>query len=254
MERISRERLYLSTLAPDAAELARSRGLGVELAEYCTAYNMDREFAGTDAVVQAELRGNPRRILHAPFNELFPCAIDPEARALAARRYRQALALAVGYGAEKVVIHSGYAPMFYYDCWFEEQSILFWRDFLKEIPDGITVCLENVLETRAEPLLHIVEAVGDRRLRICLDVGHVNAYSREPVEDWLRAYAPWLSHFHLHNNRGSVDTHSHLAEGTIDMASLLGEALALCPAASFTLETTQAGSNLEWLEEQGLVE
>ena len=33
MERISRERLYLSTLAPDAAELARSRGLGVELAE-----------------------------------------------------------------------------------------------------------------------------------------------------------------------------------------------------------------------------
>ena len=68
MERISRERLYLSTLAPDAAELARSRGLGVELAEYCTAYNMDREFAGTDAVVQAELRGNPRPIQHAPFN------------------------------------------------------------------------------------------------------------------------------------------------------------------------------------------
>ena len=74
------------------------------------------------------------------------------------------------------------------------------------------------------------------------------------MEDWLRAYAPWLSHFHLHNNRGSVDTHSHLAEGTIDMASLLGEALALCPAASFTLETTQARADLEWLQAQGLVE
>ena len=249
-----REQLYLSTITSGADALARTYGVGIELAKYCTAYNMDQYFPETDALVQQELRGNPQRILHGPFNELFPCAIDPEARALAARRYRQALALAMQYGVEKVVIHSGYAPWLYYDCWFEEQSILFWRNFLEDIPGGLTICLENVLETRPEPLLHIVDAVQDDRLRICLDIGHANAYSQVPVADWLQIFSPWISHFHIHNNHGSSDTHSALADGSIPMAEFLPEAIRLCPAASFTIETTQAGADLLWLQGQRLLD
>ena len=106
-----REQIYISTIAQDAADTARKYGLGREIAEYCTAWNMDEKFPETDAVVREKIQGVKNRVFHAPFNELFPCAIDPKARALAASRYRQAIRLAKDYGAAKIIIHGGYNPM-----------------------------------------------------------------------------------------------------------------------------------------------
>ena len=251
---IEKERLFLSTLAVDAAAQARAYGVGLEIAEYCTAYNMDLHFAETDAAVRQKLEGIGQCVLHAPFNELFPCAIDPKARELAEYRYLQAMELAEGYGAQKIVIHSGYAPNFYYDCWFEEQTALFWTAFLKKHPDRLLICLENVLETAPEPLLHVLQRVEDERLRICFDVGHANAYSDRSVEEWLERFAPYIAHFHLHNNFAAADTHNGLADGTIDMKKLLEKAAGLCPKATFTVETTNAERDLRWLRQRGFLE
>ena len=236
---MKREQIYLSTVDPRAGELARELGLGVEIAEYCTAWNMDREYPQTDERLRGALAGNPRRILHGPFNELFPCAIDPEARDLAARRYRQAIALARDYGADKVVIHAGFNPWLYYPVWFREQSAVFWREFLAEEP-GVEIVLENVLEQEPEWMTEILRAVDSPRLRLCLDVGHVNAYSPVDAAEWLRRCAPWISHFHLHNNNGTRDAHDPLFQGSIPMEELLTLAGALCPEATFTLELPDA--------------
>ena len=122
---MKKENFYISTTASDASAVARKYGLGIEIAEYCTAWNMDDEFIGTDAALREKLTGITRRVLHAPFNELFPCAIDRKARELAAYRYRQAIELAKRYGAAKVIIHGGYNPWFYYPVWYTEQSVLF---------------------------------------------------------------------------------------------------------------------------------
>ena len=236
---MKREQIYLSTVDPRAGELARELGLGVEIAEYCTAWNMDREYPQTDERLRGALAGNPRRILHGPFNELFPCAIDPEARDLAARRYRQAIALARDYGADKVVIHAGFNPWLYYPVWFREQSAVFWREFLAEEP-GVEIVLENVLEQEPEWMTEILRAVDSPRLRLCLDVGHVNAYSPVDTAQWLRRCAPWISHFHLHNNNGTRDAHDPLFRGSIPMEELLTLAGELCPEATFTLELPNA--------------
>ncbi len=236
---MKREQIYLSTVDPRAGELARELGLGVEIAEYCTAWNMDREYPQTDERLRGALAGNPRRILHGPFNELFPCAIDPEARDLAARRYRQAIALARDYGADKVVIHAGFNPWLYYPVWFREQSAVFWREFLAEEP-GVEIVLENVLEQEPEWMTEILRAVDSPRLRLCLDVGHVNAYSPVDAAEWLRRCAPWISHFHLHNNNGTRDAHDPLFRGSIPMEELLTLAGDLCPEATFTLELPDA--------------
>ena len=45
-------RFYLSTIAADAAGTARQYALGLEIAEYCTACNMDEHFPETDAAVR----------------------------------------------------------------------------------------------------------------------------------------------------------------------------------------------------------
>ena len=247
-----RENIYLSTIADDASKIARKYGLGIEIAEYCTAWNMDDEFTATDASVQVKLDGIERKVLHAPFNELFPCAIDRKARALAADRYRQAIELAKRYGSTKVIIHGGYNPWIYYPVWYVEQSILFWKEFLKEDPD-VQIVLENVLETEPQWLLDIAKGVDDPRLKLCLDIGHVNAYSKIPLMDWLESWAPYLSHFHIHNNDGSRDQHNALNDGNIPMKDFLLRAEELCPNATFTFELMKDEPSIKWLAENGLI-
>lgn len=48
---------YISTIAADAEKLARQHGLGLEIAEYCTAWNMDGKFGETDPAVRRKLEG-----------------------------------------------------------------------------------------------------------------------------------------------------------------------------------------------------
>ena len=79
-------------------ELAEEYGLGLEIAEYCTAWNMDEHFEEVDVAVRKKIDGKDSLVLHAPFNELFPCAIDKMVREVARVRYRQAFKIAAEYG------------------------------------------------------------------------------------------------------------------------------------------------------------
>ena len=249
---MDKSKLFLSTVAGDAPETARKYGVKLEIAEYCTAWNMDDEFPETDRSVREKLACIPGSLLHGPYNELFPCAIDRRARALAADRYRQAIVLAKGYGCEKVILHGGYNPWIYYPVWYVEQSVEFWREFLRQDP-GVEIVLENVLETEPQWLLDIVRAVDHERLKLCLDIGHVNAYSHIGVIEWLENWSPYLSHFHIHNNDGTRDQHNGLFEGSIPMLEFLDRAEALCPGATYTLELMEAEPSMGWLKEKGVI-
>ena len=249
---MNRENIYISTIATDAVRVAKEYGVNLEIAEYCTAWNMDQKFTGVDGVVKKKLEGVSRSVLHAPYNELFPCAIDPKARELAASRYRQAIDLAKRYGSTKVIIHGGFHPWIYFPVWYTEQSVMFWKAFLENDP-GVEIVLENVLEREPEWLLDIVKGVNDPRLKMCLDIGHVNAYSNIPVMDWLEACAPYIDHFHVHNNDGTRDQHKALNDGTIPLKEFLLRAEALCPEATFTMELMKVGPSVEWMAENGLI-
>ena len=250
---MNREQLYLSTIAPDAPEMARQYGFGIELAQFCTAWNMDERFSEVDGEVREMLRGTANATLHGPFNELFPCAIDRKARELASFRCGQAIDLAKGYGAKKVILHGGYNPWIYYPEWYVSESIVFWKDFLSKRDDDMEIVLENVLETEPSWLPDIVRGVDDPRLRLCLDIGHVNAYSKVPLMEWLALWAPYIRHFHIHNNDGTRDAHGGLGEGSIPMKDFLLRADELCPAATYTLELLQDEPSLVWLTENGLL-
>ncbi len=251
---MEREKVFLSTIDDNAHLLAKRYGLKLELAEYCTAWNMDREFEQTDRLVKEKLGFAQAAVLHGPYSELFPCAIDPEVRKVAANRYGQALRLARSYGIHRVVIHGGFNPWLYFPCWYVEQSQIFWQEFVREIPEGMTILLENVLEKQPEDMAQIIRHVNDPRLRMCLDVGHAHAYADADEFQWLRECADIIDHFHIHNNDKSRDTHSPLAEGTIPMENLLKEITNTCPHATMTLELMDAASSLQWLTDKGLLE
>lgn len=247
---MKKERLFLSTIADDAVQTAREFGLGVELAQFCLAENMDKTPPDVQASLDAALQV-PRRVFHAPFAELCPAAIDPLVRAVTRRRFLQAAALAKRYGAEKMVVHSGFIPLVYYPEWFAPQSAAFWREFLNDV-DGLTLCVENVMETSPDVLRQIAEQVNDPRLRICFDVGHAFCQSGE-LAPWLDALAPYISHVHLHNNHGSFDEHLGLPDGTLDMAAVIRQLEALAPQATYTLEVRSARASVEWLLKEGLL-
>lgn len=247
---MKKERLFLSTIADDAVQTAREFGLGVELAQFCLAENMENTPPDVQASLDAALEV-PRRVLHAPFAELCPAAIDPLVRAVTRRRFLQAAALAKRYGAEKMVVHSGFIPLVYYPEWFAPQSAAFWREFLNDV-DGLTLCVENVMETSPDALRQVAEQVNDPRLRICFDVGHAFCQSGE-LAPWLDALAPYSSHVHLHNNHGSSDEHLGLPDGTLDMAAVIRQLETLAPQATYTLEVRSARASVEWLLKEGLL-
>ena len=70
---MKREQLLLSTIDSKAGAVARELGVGIEIADYCTAMNMDMLLSETKPKVDAQVRNVFNRIFHGPFNELFPC-------------------------------------------------------------------------------------------------------------------------------------------------------------------------------------
>lgn len=247
------DKVYISTIASDAAETAAEYGLGLEIAEYCTAMNMDLLFDSMSAQVDEKIKGIKKLVFHGPFNELFPCAIDPKARELAAYRFNQAIALAESCGACKIIFHGAFSPYLYFPVWYVDESIKFWKEFMKGVPEKLTICLENVLEPEPEMLKNIAEGVGHDRLKLCLDIGHVNAYSKIDVMQWLRVQGSWIDHFHVHNNYGDYDSHNPIMEGNIDIDDFFRASKEFCPKASYTLELLDSQSSAVYMKKTGLL-
>jgi len=79
--------LYISTVSAGCDETAARYGLGLEIAEYCTAANLDAPIPEVVTAAQCHRQAAKRFVFHAPFNELRPAAIDPLAVSLARHRY-----------------------------------------------------------------------------------------------------------------------------------------------------------------------
>ncbi len=238
----------LATLSEDAASLAGQYGLELELDAFCTAANMDADFAYWDHVVRKQLTHAPAQVLHAPFAELFPCAIDPRARRLAMERFQQAARIARRYGIRRMVTHLGYLPHVYYPEWFEEQSARFWREFLASQPEDFELLIENVLDEAPLSLLRMIGGIGDDRAAACLDVGHAQVISNHSATAWIETLAPYLKHVHLHNNFGASDDHNPPDLGLLDVKTLLRHLDHFAPGATITLECPDAHGAVAWLQ------
>ena len=248
-----RGKLHLSGIDDTAAPLARRYGLGYEITAFCMASALEEGAAFTAA--ERAAAGMDSLCLHAPFAELCPCAIDPLVRDAALHRFRQTIKTAQALGVTRLVVHGGFIPLVYFPEWFVEQSVLFWRELLADVPESMVLAVENVMEPGPEMLVQIAEQVNDPRLGLCLDVGHANAStSKTPPLAWIAPMAPWLRHVHLHNNAGDWDLHDPLGKGTIPMEQVLDTLLEQCPAATYTIENQDCAPSLDWLAQRGYLE
>lgn len=247
--------LHLSTIGDQAAALAREHGLGIEVAEFSYAVNMDTNFEHWEEVVRKNLAGIKQRILHAPFSELCPSAVEPLVIEITRRRLEQGFELARHFNIERMVVHTGYIPRVYFTDWFAEGSARFWCDFLADKPSDFTLLLENVFEEKPEIMRDIVEKTGDERLQLCLDVGHAGGASSDiPLSRWITTLAPYLGHVHIHNNYQIWDEHNPPGDGLIDIDRAINEIIDLRPDATFTAEMADLSSAVSWFKDHGFLD
>lgn len=246
------EKLYISSIDKDCGMLARSWGLGVEIAEFCWAQYLDVDREAHIEKCRSIMEGVRRFRFHAPFAELAACAIDPKARKLAYDRYMESVDLSLSLGIDTVVIHGGFIPHVYFPEYYVSASVDFWKEFMESIPESVYIVLENVMEPAPETLVEIVEKVRKPNLGLCLDLGHANCdISKTPPEEWISPMAEHLKHVHIHNNYGTEDLHCPLGEGTIPMERILDRIMTECPEAGFTIENQHSEKSLLWLKERG---
>lgn len=250
-----KRKIYIATICDDFKAAAAEYGCGIELDQFCMAANMyGEERRRTDMEIRSISDGiSPAGvILHAPFNELFPAAIDPGARELAMRRYSDAADIAAELNAVKMVVHSGYMPHVYFKDWHKERSVEFWNLFMED--RELDIVIENVLEDEPYMMAEMMEKMGNDRIRLCLDTGHALCMSSVPVKEWVKVLSPYIGHLHIHNNDGVWDHHCALDDGILDMAEVLDEAFSVCSEdMTVTVEARDCRSSLKWLCEKGYI-
>ena len=242
------------------APVAQQYGIGLELTEFCISENLDGKIHSILPHFEYNRKSVQNAILHAPYNELFPHAIDQRAVKLAWDRYDMAWNVCLHYDIHKIVVHANYVQCLYYPEWFKARNIEFWNDFLSEHKEDITICLENVMENEPTLITDIIKDVNNPRLRMCLDIGHANL-STVPPEKWIMECAEYIDHYHIHNNNGPAsgerpylgDKHQALSNGNIDMKAILKLAEKLTPNASASVESYEIVESAKWLRENGFI-
>jgi sugar phosphate isomerase/epimerase len=176
---------------------------------------------------------------HAPFEDLWPGARDEEARRLAVRRVRQAIALSSAFRPRGIVVHGGYCGWiydFHPDRWLEPARRTFEEVLETAEREGVDLLLENVFDESPVHLLRLKDAIGSKRLGFCCDAGHATLFSALPVHKWVEAFGADLRELHVHDNLGRRDDHLPVGEGAINFRGVLHAALDAGSSPILTLE------------------
>jgi sugar phosphate isomerase/epimerase len=134
-------------------------------------------------------------------------------------RYRQTFEAVSVLRPMAVVLHAGYDERRFdgdIELWLG-QSLKTWPEFIKEAERLDTViAVENIFEEGPAPLKALIESLSSPNFRVCLDAGHQEIFSEVTMEEWFREIGGYVAEVHIHDNRGRIDDHLPVGDGTID--------------------------------------
>lgn len=181
---------------------------------------------------------------HAPFWDLNLGTKIIELQDAMMKIYNEAYYIAKDLNCTEMVIHSNYKPgTDWYSGWINRAKS-FLEKFLRDKDDSIIICIENQFESDSELFINLIDEVYDSRVKICLDIGHVNANSNMSVEEWIKSLNDRIAYYHLHNNHGKQtilgynkdDEHLGIGNGSIDISKILKLAEEYTPNAIWNIE------------------
>lgn len=230
----------LATIAPFGFSFDPVRLLTAYRSLGCTTCQFYRNEASPPGAAEAlravEAAGLRFDSIHGRFGH----AIDPSAPCAEHRRWCLNLYEEEGRLARDLVGDAAAQPMVVVHpaAWTPGRALLtpaeaaesdryrepFLRDFMAALAEigerlGVTYLIENQpfntwMGSDPALLARRILAVGSARIRMCFDTGHANITTRD-VAGAIRAAAPAIAYFHIHDNDGALDDHRMPGEGTI---------------------------------------
>lgn len=214
-------------------DMAQADRCGIELMHFMYPRHLDALYQEVEGMSQRLGAFQGTLSLHGPVFDMNPVSLDHSIAELSQKRYQQVLEVAARLRAKSVVLHSQWTPIYSvancYEPWIEGTARFFKRlseEFLQD--PSITVMLENFLDPTPQILIDLIDAIDSPQVKACLDIGHVNLFSKLSPIDWADRLGSRLAHVHLHNNFGDTDSHLAFEEGTLDLDGFINH-LALGP-------------------------
>jgi sugar phosphate isomerase/epimerase len=162
--------------------------------------------------------------VHAPFFDLNIGARDSQVSRVSFERLFWAVEVAALLKASLVVVHPGYGPWILghkFDAWLSRAGKYLIKLCEHAASYGIKVAFENIYDAAPDDLAGLLDLVDSTNAGICLDIGHFNVFSKQPLERWLEILGPHIFELHLHDNDGSADQHLALGDGRIGYSQLM---------------------------------
>jgi len=250
---MDKNRIYIATFSEHAVDTAAKYGINLELNDICISQRLDQEHMDvTLRSMEKELTkaGSRNAIVHGPFTEIIPSAIDHRAVDFGMQRLQEAYEATAAMGLTRMVVHTGYIPLMYHKSWHLDRSFAFWKRFMADKPADFRLYIENVFDDEPLMMRDLIDGLEDFRVRMCLDVGHAHVVTvpEYDVYQWIEILGSRIGHFHLHNNDGSADTHQSFTDGTLDMERIMGCIKTHCDDdVTFTIESRKSEENVIWL-------
>ena len=196
--------------------------VGLEAVQFAHPYYLDNRYEMVEEYKKelGEIYEDIDLIIHGPYADLSPGTRDYLIREITKHRMNQAYEVANLLGASKIVYHNGYTPKTYSYIEWKESAYNYWRDFTKA-KKHMDMVVENVLDENCELMEDLMKRIGSNNFKMCLDIGHVNSYSKDSIDKWLDIMGSSISHIHLHNNYGDKDNHRGINVGNIDVFQTL---------------------------------
>jgi len=201
-------------LIEDISAVKRVSSLGIGVEVQLTSEVIDR-FTYKEFCRIRKSVGRNCLTVHAPFIDLNPGSLEPYVLEATRKRFSETVLIAKALGAEVIVFHSGYHPQKvnpFYGAWFKRAVETF--EFVLSEWDG-KIAIENVFDETPENLENFMRELPER-VGVCLDVGHLNLFSRVPLEEWFDRLGDRIYEFHVHDNFGVSDDHLPMGKGNVD--------------------------------------
>lgn len=190
-------------------------------------------------VAKALKGGGLRTTIHGPFMDLSPGAVDERVREVTTDRFMALMEAVLPLSPEVIVLHAAYDEKRFdgdVSLWLS-QSLKTWTQVVAEAEKtGLTITVENTFEYGPAEMKLLIEEVGSDNFGVCLDAGHINAFSRAGMDEWFSGIGAYVKEVHIHDNSGTRDEHLPIGDGNIDFNRFFGLVGEFSPEAVYTIE------------------
>lgn len=221
-------KVYISQLTEteNIIDLLEKYQVGLEIVLFSSPYCLDKqdEFIESYKEELGDLYNKIEIGIHGPYADLCVGSRDNLIVQVSNYRMQQAYDVAKKMNANYVVYHNGYYPKTYsYEEWMQ-RTPNYWKNFLKDKKnDKIKIHIENVHEDESFIINELMHEIYDEKTSVCLDVGHVNVFSKTSVRGWMDSLGKYMKHMHIHNNSGDNDSHLSINKGNLDIIEILNK-------------------------------